>query len=277
MTDVMEMLAAASPDVSDEPVPSVDDVWRKLEGVAVQAGDRRRSLRATAWGRQRGLMRWATVGVAAVVAGAAVLVVGTTGGGPPNAFAGWSVTPTTPPAGQLASAEAACAQRMPVLASLVPTVVDARGPTSMLVYADSGTSVPTPRFPAGRPFTTVCITGVPAFGTVGASGSTAATVDPDTITPGLDDQGKTADGQGFGSLDGKVGTNVTALSLVLDDGTTVAATISGGWFAAWWPTHQDAQYAEVTTSSGTSQQPVYGPAGPAVPSATGPAACVRCY
>jgi hypothetical protein len=272
MTDVMEILAAAKRDVSDEPLPAVDDVWRKLDGVAIPSGDRRRSLRTTRRGRERSLMRWATLGMAAVVAGAAVLVVGTTGGGPPNAFAGWSVTPTTPPAGQLASAEAACAQRMPVLASLVPTVVDARGPTSMLVYADSSTSVPTPRFPAGRPFTTVCITGVPAFGTSAGSGAADVPVDPGTILPGLHEEWKATDGQGFGSLDGRVGLGVTGLSLVLDDGTSLVATISGGWFAAWWPTRQGVQYAEVTTSSGTSQQPVYGPAGPAVPSATGSAA-----
>jgi hypothetical protein len=141
----------------------------------------------------------------------------------------------------------------------------------MLVYADSGTSVPTPRFPAGRPFTSVCITGVPAFGTSAASGAADVPVDPGTILPGLHVEWKAADGQGFGSLDGKVGVGVTGVSLVLDDGTSVVATISGGWFAAWWPTQHAVQYAEVTTSGGTARQPVYGPAGPP-PSATGSAA-----
>ena len=55
------------------------------------------------------LKRWAIV-VAAAVAAVVLLLVGTTGGGPTRAFAGWSATPTTPSAGQLAAAEAACAQ-----------------------------------------------------------------------------------------------------------------------------------------------------------------------
>jgi hypothetical protein len=160
---------------------------------------------------------------------------------------------------------------MPAIASLAPTVVDTRGPTSMLVYADSGVSVPTPRFPSGRLFTTVFMTGVPTFGTREAGGAAEVPVDPGTILPGLLDGGKAADGQGFGSLDGKVGAGVAAVSLVLDDGTSVVATISGGWFAAWWPTHEGVQYAEVTTSNGTARQPVYGPGGP-VPSASGSAA-----
>jgi hypothetical protein len=55
--------------------------------------------------------RWAAVGVAAVAVAVAVLVLGTTGGGPPNAFAGWTASPTTPAGGQLQAARSACGQR----------------------------------------------------------------------------------------------------------------------------------------------------------------------
>src|ERR1019366_4434232 len=100
--------AAAGRDVDDEPVPSMDDVWRKLDDAAAGRSDARRSLRASGWWRRRRVMRWATVGVAAVAAAVAVLVVVTTGGGPTSAFAGWTPDPTHPAAGQLQAGESAC-------------------------------------------------------------------------------------------------------------------------------------------------------------------------
>jgi hypothetical protein len=54
MNDVIEMLAAVSPDVEDEPVPSMEDVWRKLDSVAEGKGAAPRALRASGRGRRRG-------------------------------------------------------------------------------------------------------------------------------------------------------------------------------------------------------------------------------
>src|SRR6185312_12488460 len=54
--------------------------------------------------------------------------------------------------------------------------------------------------------------------------------------------------------DGRVGAAVTGVTLVLKDGTHVAATVANGWFAAWWPGSQEAQAAEVLTSTGTRIQ-----------------------
>ena len=34
---------------------------------------------------------------------------------------------------------------------------------------------------------------------------------------------------------GRVGTDVTGVTLVLGDGTSVQATVTNGWYAAWWP------------------------------------------
>jgi hypothetical protein len=70
---------------------------------------------------------------------------------------------------------------------------------------------------------------------------------------------------------------VTGVTLVLDDGSTVHATVANGWFAAWWPASQRTQsrggqslgqalarmlapsvprYAEISAAGGTSTQPL---------------------
>ena len=77
MTDVMEILAAAKRDVSDEPVPAVDDVWRKLDpGTrAPRASQRVRLVRVIASTPQRASRRWATAALAVVAVAVAALVV----------------------------------------------------------------------------------------------------------------------------------------------------------------------------------------------------------
>jgi hypothetical protein len=199
----------------------------------------------------------------AVAVTATVLIVGTDGTGPQKAFAGWSATPTPAASGQLQAAEAACAAQRPTLASLVPTVVDTRGPTTLLVYADGGVSVPTPRYPSGRQFATACATGAPAFGTLIGSGAGAIAIAGSEVVPHIEGLQVAADGQGFGYLDGQVGPAVTAVTLVLDDGSSVQATTSNGWFGAWWPGNEGAQSAQITTATGTTTQPLNGYSGAA--------------
>lgn len=202
--------------------------------------------------------RWATVAAVALGAVTAALVLGTTGGGPPNAFADWSATPTPATAAQLQAAEAACQQESPDLGSLTPTISDFRGPNSLLVYAQSTT-------------TTMCDTGNAPFPTnvsVWAADSSpvaAGTIDPET---GGGPAAVMTTGQLFFKLAGRVGSGVTAVTLVLGDGSTVTATVVNGWFAAWWPANWDggqpgqggpighavAQSAQVTTATGTTTQ-----------------------
>jgi hypothetical protein len=214
---------------------------------------------------RRRLLTVAAVAAAVVVT---VLVVGTNGAGPANAFAGWTASPTAPGTGQLEAAEGACAKQNAAVASLTPTVADGRGPNSLLVFAQGDTA-------------TVCITGQPELGTVAVSQTIAAAptastaVQPESI--GLE---FAADGQGFRQIAGQVGAGVTAVAVVLEDGTTVRATVANGWFAAWWPgslavtgTGSTADQGptsplalslstsiprsfEVTTASGTTTQPL---------------------
>ena len=53
---------------------------------------------------------------------------------------------------------------------------------------------------------------------------------------------------------GRVGTDITAVSLNLTDGTRVEATLQNGLYAAWWPSETDVSSAEVTTSAGVIHQ-----------------------
>ena len=253
MTDLQTRLTHANPVSDDDFAPSFEDLWRRFESTTVpQRQSRRRLPRTTATGRRLRLARWATVGAAAVAAVVAVLVVGTTGRGPTSAFAGWSASPTAPASGQLQAAEAACGQRSPALSSLTPTVADTRGPFSLLLYAVNNAS-------------SVCVTGLPTgtlIGETSGGGTANATaVAADAIEPAAGQLGvMVADGQAFRFLTGQAGANVTGVTLALDDGSNVQATVANGWFAAWWPGTQGVPSAEVTTASGTTTQQVNMPA-----------------
>jgi hypothetical protein len=64
----------------------------------------------------------------------------------------------------------------------------------------------------------------------------------------------TGGGQPYTAVQGEVGSAVNAVTVVLSDGSSVAATVAGGAFIAWWPSAADAVSAQVVTSSGTTTQ-----------------------
>lgn len=211
--------------------------------------------------RSRATRVWAT-GIAVVAAAAlALLVLGTSGGGPTraNAFTGWSASPTAPADGQLAEAEAACEQRNHELASLEPQVSDIRGPDSLLVYATATT-------------TTTCVTGDVQLGTVALSEEkTAVAVAAGAVAPVSIGLEFAADGQAFREMTGEVGADVTGLAVVLESGSSVEASVRGGWFAAWWPVSEGFESGkalalslsqsiprsfQVSGASGTAAQPL---------------------
>ncbi|HEX4034845.1 MAG TPA: hypothetical protein VHX66_10410 [Solirubrobacteraceae bacterium] len=240
--------ASAAEDASRNPVASGGRAWarRHVGTVVMSIGPPRR--RAT---------RWGAVGVGMIAAVVVVLAVGTNGRGPAKAFAGWSAAPTTPDDGQLQAAESACQQRKPDLASITPTVTDTRGADSLLVYASDGA-------------TTTCVTGDVQLGTValtrtaGNSLTSSGSIVPQSI--GLE---FAADGQAFREMTGQVGSDVTAVTVLLQGGSSVEATVASGWFAAWWPVSQDVETGQafaqslsqsvpqsfaITTASGTTTQ-----------------------
>lgn len=228
--------------------------------------------RTTTPARRRGrrLVLSAASGVA-VAAGAALAVLLFTAGSRPSvAFAGWTARPSVAPQGQLGTAETEC-QRNNALHSLTPALVDSRGPYTLLVYTANGGSAcvtgPELLSPTGDPpivpfgsFLSASVAAREAAAGHGAPGSSTGTPAPlaaDAIRSAVTGNTMTKESapRAAYSLDiGQAGTNVTAVTLVLDDGTRVAATVSHGWFAAWWPGNSSARSAEITGASGTSTE-----------------------
>jgi hypothetical protein len=207
----------------------------------------------------------ATAGLATAV----VLLVGL-GARTPEAFAGWTPTPTPSPRGQIADAEASCRERLTALPTpprgavtpaplppaepMSPVLTDTRGPFTFVILA-------------GQHSSASCISG-PSFTSVSTNSSTTAppTVPADRIV--LSAEYHTAhDGQAYSFAEGHTGTNVTAATLRLADGTRVQASSDNGWFVAWWPGSSDVVSSDLTTAHGTATLPLEASPGPSCPQA----------
>jgi hypothetical protein len=206
-------------------------------------------------------LKWITLAATvAVMAGAVALGLSLTSTGTPRAFAAWTATTTSPPATQLAAADVSCQKAWsfkllpPAVAQTLPAMLsplvltDSRGPFEMLVYAG----------PSGEQ---VCLWNSGFIG-ISGNGGTLPPASPDAIgIPGVGfDGGKEL----FTYADGQAGTQVTAVTLVLADGTHVEATLKNGLYAAWWPSKTDVSSAEVATTQGTFHQS-FGSIGPNSP------------
>ena len=174
---------------------------------------------------------------------AAVAAVVTLGSSAAPAFAGWQPTPSTPPPGQLAQAAQACGQDLGN-----PVLTDSRGPYTAAIYANSTTGE-------------LCLSGNGVSMSSSSTSSAPASVPAGQIQPG---GGGTRDsaGNALTRVDGRTGAGVTAVTIELSDGSSVQATVAGGWYLAWWPGSVAATSAVVTSSSGTST--VEFPAAPAL-------------
>lgn len=209
------------------------------------------------------------VGVAAT-AGAIISIVGL-GAGTQSAFAGWSASPTSPASGQTAAAEAACLAQVPsasdaerarahgtatpvmgALLKIAPgewhaVLADTRGSSTMILLE------------AGKNEARAsCLSGASAseavmsVGPVGAQTTSVAAGQAQVVSAGS----QAVNGHQFSYIEGRVGANVTAVTITLNDDTHVSATVANGYFAAWWPGPQQPASQEVATSSGsTTNQP----------------------
>ncbi len=196
-----------------------------------------------------------TVSAAAV---AAVLAV-TLGSSAPPAFAGWSPTPTPPAAGQLATAEQACRATVGT-----PALTDTRGPYTVSIYADATSSH-------------LCLQGGSLSIASANSGPTQADVPPGQVQ--LSGSGvENSSGQALTLVDGRIGAGVTSVTIDRSDGGSVQATVSGGWYLAWWPGTARATTADVRTAAGEATQQFPSTSqGPGAPSCPAGAHCSSGY
>jgi hypothetical protein len=208
------------------------------------------------------------IGGSALVAGiAAVLVLVFAGPGTPDAFAAWTPSPTPPASGQVASTEAACAAGAaapppgapPGVATGTPPVslVDTRGPFTLVLFgANTATRG-----------VLMCVSGPSISPSAHHSTHMSESIgrQPPLPTPGqitLDRlQGESADnGQPYTIAEGTTGSGVSAVTLTLSDGAHIHTTTGNGLFLAWWPGTALVTSATLTTTTGTTTQPITSPA-----------------
>jgi hypothetical protein len=209
--------------------------------------------------RSRRIRRPIAFGALAATAGTAATVISIVGlgAGTSTAFAGWTPTPTPASGNDTAAAIAQCKSGLksppgppsgpkpPSMTNLQLVLRDTRGPFTFIILA-------------GANATLSCVTG-PQFASIsGSAGSGVNTVPAGKVMLTVDHR-TTRDGRAYSLAEGHVGRDVTGATLELSDGSRVTASISNGWFAAWWPGSSSATAALVTTPSGTTRQPTETP------------------
>jgi hypothetical protein len=276
MTDLLERLAAANPVRTDDLAPSIEDVWHKLDDDPLPQPARPRMPRKIGTLRRRGLRRLAAVGVGVATAGVALLVLGTTGGGPPSAFAGWTATPTTPASGETQGALDQCRSQLArpggAPPSGIPTggwqpgITDTRGPfTAMVLQSGSASGMCL----SGPSFTSTAATVPDSYlqewrlGGSAAGGSAPLSVSglgfsvPSSgpiISQALQADLTASGGQQYTFVVGQVAAGATSVTFVLSDGSNVRATVGEPSFIAWWPGSATVSSAQVENAAGVSTQ-----------------------
>jgi hypothetical protein len=181
--------------------------------------------------RVRKLPALGALGVAGIAAAVTAIVTLASSAAP--AFAGWQPTPTTPGPGQLAQAAQSCGQNLGN-----PVLTDSRGPYTASIYASATSSA-------------LCLTGDGVSMASGATSASAVTVPAGQIDLGGGGSRDSA-GDALTLVDGRTGAGVTAVTIERSDGSSVQATVTNGWYLAWWPGTVTATNAQVTSASGTS-------------------------
>jgi len=226
-----------------------------------------------------------TVGAAA--AGTALLVA--LGGAAP-AYAGWSAAPTAVSSSPSSQADQSClgalSSDQPAGGQLgsgpwQPLLTDVRGPFTVALYQNDSAYMGCFTSSSFTQVTQVSSDGDSSNGVlrVSGSGSGSPSQGLSTVTVGGTTSGdlqnvvqshlSTADGP-YTLVDGRVGSGVTGVTLVLDHGQDVVATVADGWLLAWWPSDAAATSSQVTNASGTTSEAlVASTKGPPTPPAPG--------
>jgi hypothetical protein len=228
-------------DLQPAPVPTLSKEWIDSHRSALVGALEPRHHRSVKWVTLAG-----ATGVTATVS-ALVLF----GGGQQYAFAGWSVSPTTPGAGQVAAAEADCQAQLAhprfvpnnrgaEVSSLRPELSDVRGPYTATLFGD-GTN---------NEVLCVATLGNTAVRWIAQSNAPvgAGKIVVDQMSFG------DREGQPYTMLVGRTGTGVTAVTLSLAKDGSVTATSGNGYFLAWWPGSDTVTSATVDSATGASTQ-----------------------
>jgi hypothetical protein len=206
--------------------------------------------------RTRGLRPPLAIGaLASAAAGAGALaVIFSLGAGASNAFAGWTPRPTPAAPGQIEGARASCEASQSPIAGLPLKLADTRGPFTFSIYADDNSSA-------------TCIEG-PSFTAVSGSMSSYPVAVPSGHILLSSSRATDRSGEPYSLAEGRTGAGVSGVTLTLDDGTNVQATVGNGWFVAWWPGSHVVKSAALTTPSGVTTQ-TFDMAQPPVPGGAG--------
>ena len=236
----------------------------------------------------------AALGATAVGAAAAGTALAVALGGAAPAYAGWSAAPTAASPSPSSQAGQSCLSALPFerpaggelgSGAWQPLLTDVRGPFTVALYQNDSAYMSCFTSSSFTQVTQVSSDGGTSNGVlkVSGSGSGSGSGSPahglSMVTVGGTTSGdlqnvvqshlSTADGP-YTLVDGRVAAGVTGVTLVLDNGQDVVATVADGWLLAWWPSEAAATSSQVTNASGTTSETlVSSTKGPPTPPAPG--------
>jgi hypothetical protein len=190
--------------------------------------------------RRRALTPPLAAGALATAGATAGTLLALNGAGSQEAFAGWSARPTATPVGHTSAVEARCAarvaevSRMPraskngVSISTEPLLADTRGPYTLVLYPQ-----------------VLCFSG-PDFVSLRGTG----------VTAGVSIGTAYRDGGPYTIAQGPTTPDASTVTLALDDGSSVQATVGHSSFVAWWPSASTPTSVTITGPSGTRTEPL---------------------
>jgi hypothetical protein len=250
--------------------------------------------------RRRGRAAPTALGVTAVGAATAGTALAVVFGGAAPAYAGWSATPTAAPSATPSTqASQSCLNSLPAdqpggsgqlgSGSWQTLLTDVRGPFTVALFQNDGAYAGCFTSSSFTEVTQVTANGSSAAnaqsvnGVIHTSGSGGPPGGLPTVTVGGTSSGDlqnvvqahlstTADGP-YTLVDGRVASGVTGVTLVLDNGQDVVATVADGWLLAWWPGDAAATSSQVTNASGTTSEPLTAAAKGPPPSGPGSPPC----
>ena len=175
--------------------------------------------------------RWLRLGAAVAIPLVVVLVIGVLLGRqlatPTSVFGSWQSVPSIADPKLATAARGACLAEGDDGASLV--VQDQRGLAAALLFRAGGDMV-------------MCVAFFDVNGEIQTASSSGTHLSPESTAFGLDSVGRapgySAENPGLTWLFGHQPSDTRSVDLVLEDGTSVTASSSSGWFLAWWPTDQ---------------------------------------